>query len=119
MSDLGIQAMEGQLSEFQHGFDSTMQQGAPIETLRLYEACIDGARTRIEGEKEQLLTLEKKEKEKRKEVLTAKVDTSRYEKLRERRVEEYHKAVQKEEEVFAEEFIVRSITCGTEKGACV
>lgn len=63
--------------------------------------------------------MEKKEKEKRKEVLTAKVDTSRYEKLRERRVEEYHKAVQKEEEVFAEEFIVRSITCGTEKGACV
>ena len=91
-----IQNMEGQLSEFQHGFDSTMQQGAPIETLRLYEACIDGARTRIAGEKEQLLTLKKKEKEKRK-VWTAKVDTSRYEKLAERRVEEYHKAVQKEE----------------------
>lgn len=49
-----IQNMEGQLSEFQHGFDSTMQQGAPIETLRLYEACIDGARTRIAGEKEPL-----------------------------------------------------------------
>ena len=47
------------------------------------------------------------------------MDTSRYEKLRERRVEEYHKAVQKEDEVFAEEFIVRSITCGMEKGACV
>ena len=114
-----IDGLEGRLSQFQQGFDDTMQQGASIETLRLYDICIDGARKQIDGEKERLRLLQKKEKEKKEQVLTAKVDTSRDEKLRERRLEEYHKEVQKEEETFAEEFIVRSMVRGEQRGVRV
>ena len=111
-----IHGLEGRLSQFQKGFDDTMQQGASIETLRLYDLCIDGARKQIDGEKERLRLLQTKEKEKKEQVLTAKVDTSRYEKLRERRLEEYQKEVQKEEETFAEEFIVRSMVRSEQRG---
>lgn len=104
-----IHSMEGRLGEFQKGFETTKSQGAPIETFRLYDMCIDGARKQIDGEKKNLSILKQKETEKKEQVLTAKVDTSRYEKLRERRLAEYYKAVQKEEELFAEEFITHSM----------
>lgn len=111
-----IHYKEGLLSQFQKGFDRTMQDGASIETLRLYGICIDGARKQIDQEKEQLSRLKKDEKERRKEVLTARVDTSRYEKLREHRLEDYHRAAKKEEELFVEEFIIRGMHSGSEKG---
>ena len=111
-----IHCMEGALSQIQSGLDRTVQNGAPIETLRLYDRCIDGARKQIEQKKEQLLQLKKDEKEKREEVLTARVDTSRYEKLREHRLEDYRKAVKKEEEIFVEEFIIRGMSIGGERG---
>ena len=104
-----IYSLEGRLGQFQKGFDATKEKGASIETLLLYDMCITGAQKRIDGEKERLCALQKKETAKKEQVLTAKVDTSRYEKLRERRLGEYQKALQKEEEHFAEEFITRSM----------
>lgn len=114
-----LYGMEGTLNQFQRDFNVTMKQGVSGETVRLYSICIDGARKQIEEEKEQLSILKREERKKSQEVLTAKVDTSRYEKLRDRRLREYSKAVQKEEELFAEEFIIRSMAGGTGKGVFI
>lgn len=104
-----IRSLEGRLGGFQKGFDAAKVKGAPIETFRLYDMCISGAEKQIDGEKERLALLLQRENEKKEQVLVARVDTSRYEKLKERRLAEYHTALGKEEERFAEEFITRSM----------
>jgi flagellar FliJ protein len=38
-------------------------------------------------------------------VITAKVDTSKFEKLKDKKLKEYQKAVMKADEVFVEEFV--------------
>lgn len=107
-----IQGLERRLTCYQDRFDAAKCQGGSIETLKLYDICIGGARKQIDEEQERLRLLQDKEKEKKEQVMTAKVDSSRYEKLKERRLDEYEKAVQKEEEAFVESFIVRGITWG-------
>ena len=46
---------------------------------------------------------------KKEEVIEAKTDTSKFEKLKEKKVEEYNKAAAKEEESFIEEFVIRGL----------
>ena len=67
--------------------------------------CIGRMEEIIDEEKGRLKDLKKKENEKRQEVITAKVDTSKFEKLKEKKVQEYQKAVMKADEVFVEEFV--------------
>ena len=52
-----------------------------------------------------LQDLQKQEEAKRKEVVEAKKDTSSIEKLREKKLEVYNKAVQKSEENLIDEFV--------------
>ena len=49
--------------------------------------------------------LKKQENAKKQEVINAKVDTSRFEKLKERKLVEYQKEVAKADELFVEEFV--------------
>ena len=77
-----IRSLEGRLGGFQKGFDAAKVKGAPIETFRLYDMCISGAEKQIDGEKERLALLQQRESEKKEQVLVARVDTSRYEKLK-------------------------------------
>lgn len=49
--------------------------------------------------------LRRQEDAKKQEVIEAKVDTSRYEKLKDRKLREYQKAVAKADEIFVEEFV--------------
>ena len=50
-----------------------------------------------------------KEQKKKEEAIEAKTDTSKFEKLKEKKVEEYNKAAAKEEESFIEEFVIRGL----------
>ena len=59
----------------------------------------------IDEEKERLKVLKKQENAKKQEVINAKVDTSRFEKLKERKLVEYQKEVAKADELFVEEFV--------------
>ena len=104
-----IQQLNEELKEFHQGFDKSKYMGAPIESFRLYDMCIGLMEEKINAEKEQLSVLKKKEEKKKEEVIAAKVDTSKFEKLKSRRLLEYRKAEQKEEEVFTEEFIIRGL----------
>ena len=95
---------------FQKGFDESKFLGAPIEDFRLYDMCIGLVEDQITVQKEQLAVLKKKEEKKKQEVIAARVDTSKFEKLKDRRLVEYRKAEAKEEEAFIEEFVVHGRT---------
>ncbi len=105
-----IVRMKERLNDFQEGFDQTKSAGASIETFRLYDMCIGRMEEIISHEKEELSSLKKREESKKQEVISAKVDTSKFEKLKDKRMKAYQKAEMKEEEGFVEEFIIRNIT---------
>lgn len=108
-----INRLRESLNGFQNGFDRTKSQGAPIESYWLYDKCIVGMEKKIDEQKEQLLILRKKEEKKKNEVVVAKIDTSRFEKLKGRRMQEYRKAEMKEEEAFTEEFVNHTMTAAS------
>ena len=66
---------------------------------------IAGKKRLAEVQSGQLEELRKKEEAKRQEVVDAKIDTSSIEKLKEKKLEAYHKEEAKSEELFIEEFI--------------
>ena len=105
-----IRLLKRDLMGFQKGFDESKSLGAPIEDFRLYDMCVGLVEDQITFQKEQLATLKKKEEKKKQEVIAAKVDTSKFEKLKDRRMVEYRKAEAKEEEAFIEEFVVHGRT---------
>lgn len=100
-----IRSLNQELTRFEQDFDKTKETGASIENYRLFDMCIGRMEEIIDEEKGRLKDLKKKENEKRQEVITAKVDTSKFEKLKEKKVQEYQKAVMKADEVFVEEFV--------------
>ncbi len=104
-----IRQLNGRLQDYQGSFDETKSAGASIETYLLYDMCIERMEERIEQEEERLVVLKTKEEEKKNEVIDAKVDTSKFEKLKDKRLKEYRTAEQKEEEAFVEEFVIRSM----------
>lgn len=95
------------LSGYKSEFDEAKVSGGGIERFLLYDMCIVNTEKTLKEEKKRLKELEKKEAQKKQEVVEAKTDTSKFEKLKERRLEAYNKEVAKAEEQFIEEFVVR------------
>ena len=54
---------------------------------------------------QRIKALKVKEEKKRKELIAAKTDTTSLDKLKEKKLEEYNKEVQKEQEQLVEEFV--------------
>lgn len=100
-----IRGLKRELTGYESGFDQIKTEGATIENYRLFDMCIGRMETIIDEEKERLSVLRKQEDRKKQEVIEAKVDTSRYEKLKDRKLREYQKAVAKADEMFIEEFV--------------
>lgn len=100
-----INELNRALNTFEEDFDKTKSAGAAIEEFRLCDMCIGRMKEMIHMENEKLEILKIKEEGKKKEVITAKVDTSKFEHLKRKKQEEYRKAEMKEEEVFVEEFV--------------
>ena len=90
---------------YESGFDEVKAAGATIENYRLFDLCIGRMEEIIDEEKERLNVLRRQEDAKKQEVIEAKVDTSRYEKLKDRKLKEYQKAAAKADEMFIEEFV--------------
>lgn len=59
----------------------------------------------IQKKQEQLQFLQQQEEKKKEQVIAAKIDTSRYEKLKDRRQNEYEKAAKKAQELFVEDML--------------
>ncbi|MCI8821672.1 MAG: flagellar export protein FliJ [Lachnospiraceae bacterium] len=100
-----IRSLKQELTGYESEFDEVKVAGATIENYRLFDMCIGRMEQIIDEEKERLQVLRRQEDAKKQEVIEAKVDTSRYEKLKDRKLREYQKAVAKADEIFVEEFV--------------
>ena len=100
-----IQGLNRELVSYESGFDEVKEKGAAIEDYRLFDMCIGRMEEIIDTEKERLKKLRQEEDAKKQEVVEAKVDTSKFEKLKEKKFQEYQKAVMKADEQFIEEFV--------------
>lgn len=100
-----IQGLNRELVSYESGFDEVKEKGAAIGDYRLFDMCIGRMEEIIDTEKERLKKLRQEEDAKKQEVVEAKVDTSKFEKLKEKKFQEYQKAVMKADELFIEEFV--------------
>lgn len=100
-----IRGLKKELVGYESGFDQIKEAGAAIEDYRLFDLCIGRMEEIIDREKEKLFILRQQEDKKKQEVIAAKVDTSKFEKLRDKKIQEYQKAVAKADEMFIEEFV--------------
>ena len=73
--------------------------------MMIYVAGIERMEERIKKEEDELTRLTILAEEKKKEVIKANMDTKAFEKLKEKKLEEYHVLGQKVEEAFIEEFV--------------
>ncbi len=105
-----IHRLRSELSGYEGQFDKKKHAGGVIEEYRLFSMCIAQMEKTIDYEKEHLFVLRKKEEEKRARVVEAKIDTSKFEKLKERKWAAYQKAEMKEEENFIEEFVSNGLS---------
>ena len=80
-------------------------EGITITDAMVYQNGLRVLERDIQRETEKLEALRRKEEKKRQEVVDAKIDTSSIEKLKEHKLEDYHKAEQKAEEVLIDEFV--------------
>ncbi len=80
-------------------------EGLTIMDAMVYQNGLRVLERDIQRETEKLEKLRKTEEAKRQEVVNAKIDTSSIEKLKEHKLEDYNKAVQKSEENLIDEFV--------------
>ena len=80
-------------------------EGIAITDAMVYQNGLRVLERNIQRETDKLEELRKKEDAKRQEVVDAKIDTSSIEKLKEHKLEDYHKAEQKAEETLIDEFV--------------
>lgn len=80
-------------------------EGITIMDALFYQNGLRVLERNIQRETDKLEELRQKEEAKRQEVVDAKIDTSSIEKLKEHKLEDYNKAVQKDEEKLIDEFV--------------
>ena len=80
-------------------------EGMPVTEALMYQTGLRSIEREIQRETEKLDALRAKEEAKRAEVVEAKKETSSIEKLREKKLDAYHKEEAKSEEIFIEEFV--------------
>ncbi len=101
-----IEALEQERMECGREFGRKRERGMAINDIRTYENYLEALRIKILQKNRLLEQLMDEEEKKREQVVEAKKETSSIEKLKERKIAEYDKQVQKEEEQFIEEFVV-------------
>ena len=86
-------------------FRQRKAEGITITDAMFYQNGLRVLERDIQRETDKLEELKKQEEAKRQEVVDAKIDTSSIEKLKEHKLEDYNKAVQKAEENLIDEFV--------------
>lgn len=100
-----IEELERLHEECTAEFRQNKMNGIKISEIHTYENYLEALGVKIRQKQEQLKRLMIKEEAKRNEVVEAKKETSSIDKLKEKKLKEYDKQVQKEEEQFIEEFV--------------
>lgn len=104
-----INRLQEELFHYEEEFERVKQEGASIETIMMYVNGIERMEKRIGKEKDELIRRTVIAEEKKREVIKANVDTNAFEKLKEKKLEEYRIQGQKAEEQFIEEFVSRAM----------
>ena len=81
------------------------EEGLLLTEALMYQNGLRAAEREIQRETARLEELQAEEEKRREKVVEAKKDTSSIEKLREKKLDDYHKAEAKSEEAFIEEFV--------------
>ena len=100
-----INRLQEELFHYEEEFERVKQEGASIETIMMYVNGIERMEKRIGKEKDELIRRTVIAEEKKREVIKANVDTNAFEKLKEKKLEEYRVQGQKAEEQLIEEFV--------------
>ena len=80
-------------------------EGMPVTEALMYQSALRAAEQEIQQETRRLEELEAEAEKRREAMVEAKKETSSIEKLKEKKLEAYHKEEAKSEELFIEEFI--------------
>ena len=80
-------------------------EGMPVTEALMYQNALRAAELEIQRETKRLEELEAEAERRREAMVEAKKETSSIEKLKEKKLEAYHKEEAKSEELFIEEFV--------------
>jgi len=100
-----IEHLEADYQAMSSEFNQRKAEGITILDALKYEQYLRAMERQIKEAHLHLLSLKKQEEQKRAEVVEAKKDTSSIEKLKEKKLDAYNKAVQKSEEALIDEFV--------------
>lgn len=100
-----LERLEDQYYQADQQFTQRKMEGINIADALSFEQYLRAMERKINMENRRLLQIMEQEEAKRREVVSAKQDTTSIEKLRERKLELYRKEVQKSEEAALEDFV--------------
>ena len=103
-----LEQLEAQYYQADQQFTQRKMEGMNIADALSFEQYLRAMEHKLNLENRRLLQIMEQEEAKRREVVSAKQDTSSIEKLRERKLELYRKEVQRSEELALEDFISTS-----------
>ena len=105
-----INVLEKQRNDACSRFKEEAQAGISINAMREYETYITHMEKKILLEQGVLLTLKRKEEQKRFQVVEARKEKASIEKLKEKKLTLYNKEMQRSEELFIEEFVSNTMS---------
>jgi len=100
-----VEELESEYRRLDGEFAQRKLEGISILDAMKYEQYLRAMERQIQQALERLAQLKKQEEAKRAEVVAAKQDTSSIEKLREKKLDSYNKALQKNEEAMIDELV--------------
>ena len=100
-----LENLWGQYRDYNAEYRRRAEEGLPLTEALMYQNGLRAAEQEIQRETQHLEELRAEEEKRREKVIEAKKDTSSIEKLREKKLDAYHKAEAKSEEAFIEEFV--------------
>ena len=100
-----LEGLWAQYRAYNDEYQERAREGLPLTDALMYQNGLRAAEMEIQRETQRLERLRIQAVKKREEVVEAKKETSSIEKLREKRLDAYHKAEAKSEEQFIDEFI--------------
>lgn len=100
-----LEAVWQQYRSYNEEYRVRKAEGMTIADATFYQAGLRALELEIQRETDKLEQLKKEAEERREKMVEAKIDTSSLEKLREKKLDLYRKAIQKDEELLIDEFV--------------
>lgn len=100
-----FQELSNKDAELRQQMKREQEEGCQILRIHTYESYLEYLKGEMFRVTQRLKALRVREEKKRKELIAAKTDTTSLDKLKEKKIEEYNREVQKEQEQLVEEFV--------------